>query len=411
MKNYFLNLTTTLFGIALMVVFFASCEKDSLDTITPTTPTTEAGGSGELTQRGIGDLALYTLNVDKFATGIEAALDGKLSGYGYTIFHNGSIYYKGVGGEGWNRRPVDAPERAHGAQHRQGLASTTKYATAILIARILEKNGKTMDELIYKYLPSNWNPHPDFKTVTFGELLAHKAGLIKYGNTYLDVKKTVEDGINNIQHSMGIRVYDNINFFMCHYLVPYMIGKMENQGLWNLLDSKKNSPTELVPMIDVNWRYYFRLYVCKPAGLTYWDKVDFAPWDNNGSIPLTSGCKYYTTMNMSEKGSNPTNGLPGSGPGGLYISPTEYGQIINAVAHGKIISKALYNNMKVELRGFDWAMSGKYGPYYAKNGKARSQEMLIDFGGTQVIIIANCDFGGLSSNPGWITAAFDAATN
>ncbi|MEP7197772.1 MAG: serine hydrolase [Saprospiraceae bacterium] len=408
MKKQILNFSTKLFGTFLMIISFSSCNKDLENQALPTSY--EPNGSEELTVRGgNNDLALYTLNVDRFAAGIEAALAGKLSGYGYSIINNGIEYHRGVGGSGWNRRPVDAPALAHGAIERQGLASSTKYAVALLVARILEKNGKTMNELIYKYLPSNWNPHPDFKTITFGDLLAHKAGIIKYGNTYFDVKKTVEGGV--IKANQGVRVYDNMNYFMCHYLVPYMIGKMESPGLLNLLDSKKYYPSELVPMIDVNFRYYFRLYVCKPAGLTYWDKVDFAPWNATGTIPLEDGCRFYNTLNINEKGTIPGNGLSGSGPGGLYISAVEYGQIINAAAHGKIISKALYYNMKVELRGFDWALSGKFGPYYAKNGKARSEEMLIDFGSTQVIVIANCDFGGLSGTPSWIVNAFDAAAN
>ena len=47
------------------------------------------------------------------------------------------------------------------------LQGTTKYATIILVAKILERNGKTLDEKIYKYLPSNWNPDVNFKNLSF----------------------------------------------------------------------------------------------------------------------------------------------------------------------------------------------------------------------------------------------------
>lgn len=406
MQTNLLKIGKTITAIAITAALFTSCKKELINTPADTLTAEESKASSAR----IGDLAAYTLDVDKFATGIENALSGKLSGYGYAIFNNGAVYYKGDGGAGWNRRPVDAPQRPHGAQQRQGLASSTKYAVAVLVARILEKNGKTMDEKIYKYLPSNWTPDVNFKTVTFGELLAHKAGLIKYGNQYADIRKTVEDGINNIQHTTQTRVYDNINYFLPHYLVPYMIGKLENPTLLSQLKLLENSPEALNNLIATTFRNYLRSYVFKPAGLQYWDRVDFAPWDNNGAVANEAGCRYYTTLNSSEQGSLPRSMLLESGPGGLYISPVEYGRMISATASGKIISASLYAQMKTELIGFDWAINGARGTYYAKNGKARAQEMLIDFGKTQVIIIANCDFGGLSSNPGWITNAYDNAT-
>jgi hypothetical protein len=382
---------------------WSACQKEI---VAPDQPT----DFDTLNSRGPGDIALYTLDLDKFATGIENAFNGKVSGLGYTIFHNNQIYYKGTGGLGWLRRPVDAPQRAHSANLRQGLASSTKYATAILVANILERNGKTLDEKIYKYLPSNWNPDVNFKNLSFRQLLAHKAGLIKYGNKYAHMKKTVEGGINNIQVTFGTRVYDNINFFLPHYLVAYMIGKLENPNLLNQLKNAEKDTIALKNLLASNFRSYMRSYVFKPSGLTYWDKVDFQPWDNNGIIPFTQGCKYYTTSNINEKGSDPDSKFYESGPGGLYISAVEYAQMINATAHGKIISKNLYSTMKKELLGFDWALSGKFGPYYAKNGGARSEEMLIDFGGTQVIVISNCPYSNLAESPSLITNAFDAAT-
>ena len=85
--------------------------------------------------------------------------------------------------------------------------------------------------------------------------------------------------------------------------------------------------------------------------------------------------------------------------------------MINATANGKNNFKNLYATMKKELLGFDWKLSGKYGPYYAKNGSACSEEMLIDFGGTQVIVISNCTYSNLSRITSLITNAFDATTN
>lgn len=403
MKIQHLKNLKLLMGLSCLLVLTA-CQKDESTSAISTDPVSLDG-------RDNGAIALYTLNLDKFATGIENAFNGKVSGLGYTIFHNNQVYYKGTGGLGWLRRPIDAPQRAHSANQRQGLASTSKYATAILVAKILERNGKTLDEKLYKYLPSNWNPDVNFKNLSFRQLLAHKAGLLKYGNKYAHMKKTVEGGINNIQVAFGTRVYDNINYFLPHYLVAYMIGKLENPNLLSQLKNAEKDTNALKEILAYNFRAYMRAYVFKPSGLTYWERVDFQPWDNYGPIPFTQGCKYYETANLNEKGSDPNQKFYESGPGGLYISAIEYAQMINATANGKIISKNLYSTMKKELLGFDWALSGKYGPYYAKNGSARSEEMLIDFGATQVIVISNCAYSNLAESPSLITNAFDAATN
>lgn len=188
-------------------LFLIACQKDESSSVNSSDPVSLVG-------RDNGAIALYTLNVDKFATGIENAFNGKVSGLGYTIFHNNQVYYKGTGGLGWLRRPIDGPQRAHSANQRQGLASTTKYATAILVAKILERNGKTLDEKIYKYLPSNWNPDVNFKNLSFRQLLAHKAGLLKYGNQYAHMKKQLKEVLTTFKlHLVHVFMIILITFY------------------------------------------------------------------------------------------------------------------------------------------------------------------------------------------------------
>lgn len=386
--------------IALCLLVSISCQKENLQS--------EFNEELPLEQR---DIALYTLNVKKFATNIENALSGNTPGFAYCIYYNNQVYYNGIGGKGFARRPLDIPSRLHGAQQRQALASTTKFSTAILVAKILEKNGKTLEEKIYKYLPSDWTPHPNFKLISFRQLLAHKSGLIPWGNKYDEMKKMVEEGINLPEYNSQIVDYENINYFMCHYLVPYMVGRLEDPYLLFFLEDNEDDHNFLNYWIAYYYRYFLRLYVFKPAGLQYWDKVDFRAWDNNGPIDNSKGTKFYKTFSLTEQGSDVINRVLESGPGGLYISAAEYAKTINATARGKIISPALYSLMKRELCGFDRALSGKFGPYYYKDGWGRGSELLFDFGPAQVQIVNNCECFRLDQIPGTIVTAYDDAIN
>ncbi|MBK9108472.1 MAG: serine hydrolase [Saprospiraceae bacterium] len=390
MKNSILN--TALYTIsALLLISFSSCEKDieTLETIDQPV---------DLSTRGPGDIAAYTIDVKKFATLIEDNYKNQVSGLSYVIYNNNQIYYNGTGGKGWARRPVDAPQVAHSAQQRQGIASTTKYATALVVAKMLEKNGKTLDEKIHPYFPTNWKPHADFKKITFRQLLAHETGLFKYGNKYAHVKRTVEGGIDIAEYNNKVRDYDNINYFLPHYIIPYMIGKLENPNYLAQLKTLESDTNKLKDNLAIAFLNSFRNLVFKPAGLKYWDKVSFSAWNNNGPMNPENGNKFYTSLNMSEKGSNKSDGNYGSGPGGLYISASEYGQVISAAVQGKIVSKSMYQIMRQERLGFDWTGSWSKGNYYAKNGAAGSKEMLIDFGTLQLYVMTNCNLSDLHTN-------------
>lgn len=403
MKTSLLKLTvlTSLFGLC---IGFTACEKE-LDTI----PANES--NLELETRGPGDIVPYTVDVKKFATLIENQYKDKVSGLAYVIYFNNKIYYNGTGGTGWARRPVDAPQVAHSAQQRQPLASTTKYPTALLVAKILEKNGKTLDEKVYPYLPSNWKPHTDFKKITFRQLLAHKTGLYKYGNKYAHMKRMVENGIDTAEYNNGIRDYDNINYFLPHYVIPYLIGKLENPNLLSQLKTSESDTSKLKYNMASAFQMAIRSNVFKLAGLTYWDKVSFAAWNNNGLIDPANGNKTYSTLNLSEKGVDNRDRFYESGPGGLYISATEFGQVLSAAAQGKIVSKAMYQTMRDELLGFDWKGNWSKGSFYAKNGSARTKEMLIDFGTVQLYVITNCDLSDLHSNLSFYVNALNSCVN
>lgn len=398
-----LNLYLILTSVICILSTFA-CEKDLVENAS-----TNIEDSNENSQGGLlSSRAAYSLDLVKLATGIENRYKGRVSGFGYMIYHDGQPFYLNNGGLGYLRGINDAPFVEHSSMQRQTIASTTKLPTALLIAKLLEKNGKYMNAKIYPYLPSNWVPHPDFKEITFKQLLAHEAGLIKYGNKYAHMKRTVEKGIDLSR--FGKRDYDNINYFLPHYMVAYMIGKWEDPTLLANLKNAESDTARLKNLVAATFLQAMRTNVFKPAGLKYWHTMQFAPWNNNGLIDTTKACKFYNTLDPNAKGSDPRNGNYTSGPGGLYTSATEYAQIMRAAARGDIVTKSKYNAMKIERLGFDSYGNWKRGQYAAKNGWStnRFEELALDFGDTQIYMLSNCDLSNLRGDTNFMVGLMNS---
>jgi CubicO group peptidase (beta-lactamase class C family) len=358
----------------------------------------------------IGDLATVAFSVDKFAQNIENYMNGKVSGYGYTIFHEGAIYYRGDGGGGWARRPVDAPAVEHGAQQRQDIASSTKFITALATIALLDKYHMSLSEPVYKYLPSNWVPSETFKELTFERLLAHRTGLIKYGGEWNELKATVEGPMNLIEFYNNTRTYNNVNFALMAVILPYVAAKKEFINDYNYLKLIENNTEMIYDAIGARYTGIARTYVFKPAGLTYWSSVSFRPWNNYGPIDPETASKGYATANGSEKGT--TNGIHSrnGGAGGLYISTAEFGKVQTAAANGKIVSATRYQYMKDKLLGLDGVVNGARGKYYWKNGGANNREtMIFDFGKTQVAVFANSSTSEIGNKPSILVNAYETA--
>lgn len=392
-----------MFGLVAGTILFAtSCKKENVQ------PDPQV--SLENAKSAIGDLAILQFDVDKFAGNIEAYMDGKVAGYGYTIFHEGNIYYRGNGGGGWLRRPVDAPSVLHSAQQRQDIASSTKFVTALATIALLEKYDMSLGEAVYKYLPTNWKPSESFKELTFERLLSHRTGLIKYGGDWEELKKTVEGPMKEDEFENKTRVYNNVNFALLAVMLPYVAAKKEFPSDYNVLKSLENKPDQLYDALGSRYVGIVRVNVFKPAGMTQWSVATFAPWNNNGPISPESASKGYATANGSEAGFNNGDYRRNGGAGGLYISTTEFGQIQRRAAQGLIVSAGGYQKMKDALLGFDAVVNGKFGKYYWKNGGANYREtMIFDFGKTQVAVFANSNTSEIGNKPSILVGAYESA--
>jgi hypothetical protein len=415
----FLNSFTGIALTASLLVATTGCDR-----FNDIQPEPVAEGSARLGT--IDDLSNTGFDPALFAQKIEARLTGKVPGFGYRIWVNGVSYKTGIasdGGAGKARYAIDAPALDYTAQTRQDVASCTKFVTALTVLRILERNGKTANELVWPYLPSYFNVHADFKKLRFLDLFSHTSGIVNYANADTqngelnDIQDSVEDGIQLAEYKAIKYDYENMNYTICRVITPYLVAKLENPGLLTILKQMEGQYAQLNVFLASGFRHYVQQEVMKPAGLVAWNQVDFQNWGS----PANQFTKYYPNNITNVPGNDDPSNLQGAGSGGLVISADELVQVVAAARAGKIVSANTYKQMKagkigVFQLGFDNNIIGEHGSYFHKNGGTGNvSAVIMDFQGksgnesavnVQVAITANMGSSEAGS-PGVWAALFD----
>ncbi len=313
-------------------------------------------------------------DMDKFEENIKITYNDSTVGFSYAIGNGQEVVRSGA--NGLARRPIDI-EKKYTPETRQDWASCSKFVTAVAVCHELEVQGKTLDELIYPYLPSNWTVDPSLKDLTFRQVLAHKSGLTKWkteNSLYLDLKKTM----NTPQVETAYN-YDNVNYALFRVVLPY---------LWADKDKFKKTETNAGANEDATaqvFRTYLRINVFEPAGLQYYNLVDFQDWSHLSNFTIDDHTLYYYfDDDPSTPGKTHTGTYLNAGSGNLILSAYEFAQILAAFDEGKLVSPAMRDaientdNPHNEL-GFDgWSNEKTHGYYFWKNGAdSKGNESLI----------------------------------
>ena len=308
-------------------------------------------------------------DMDKFVENIKATYYDSTLGFSYAI-GNGQVVVRS-GAHGLARRPVDTPWNSAGEKYtpgtRQEWASCTKFVTAVAVCHELEAQGKTLDELIYHYLPSNWKVDPSLKNLTFRGVLAHKSGLTNYhGNPtgYIGLEKTMRTPQGDTKYH-----YDNVNYGLFRVVLPY---------LWMGKDKFKLTEPNAAANEDATaqaFRAYLRIYVFKPTGLKYYSLVDFQDWSQNPNYNSDHYPLYYYFDDPPDMQGKPNTGnYLSAGAGNLVLSAYEFTQVLAAFDEGKLVSPSMHDAMentngKHNTLGLDgWSTEQKHGYYFWKNG-------------------------------------------
>lgn len=176
------------------------------------------------------DLCTPSLNIEVLDSQLRTNLNVGLKGYTY-IMKDGQV--KITNSAGYARTPQD------GLQHwdefqKMHVASISKTISTVAALRLLKMKGLSVEEKIYKFLPSDWQLGNGVEYLTFSDLMSHRTGWMDviYESDDLSadfdgLKKMVANGTTGTKW----RKYSNVNHALLRVILPKLADYPNNSGV------------------------------------------------------------------------------------------------------------------------------------------------------------------------------------
>jgi CubicO group peptidase (beta-lactamase class C family) len=337
-----------------------------------------------------------------FADKLEARLKGKSVGYAFFISRNGLIGVGRAGGDA--RRAPDPNPRKLTFDDKINIASVSKTFTAAAVMKLLTQKRISVDALVHPFMPADWTLGANVKTITFRELLTHRAGIRCDAEvTYVNVRQCFENGVKLTDKAA--QKYNNNNYAVFRMIIPVLTG-FKNATAKNSIGDGIASSTYANLFMD-----YIRSNIFAPAGVS---GIECKPIATNPALsyqfpsPIIAGDSFgdMTATNASR---------------GWNMSAKQLAVVMtNLLDSEKILSANVTQKMKDGQLGL-WLdntsvpgiVSYEHGGYYPgkndsgglfNNGELNS--LMINFSnGINVGVIINSQFGPNQSMPAAVKAA------
>jgi CubicO group peptidase (beta-lactamase class C family) len=160
------------------------------------------------------------ISLSRLASSIDAQLKGNVVGY-VALVGPSQVVASGLA-----RTAEDPPKLAMGPDVMVNVASVGKMFTTIAVLQSLARHHLSIDSRIWPFLPPDWVKGPGIDTITFRELLTHRAGFrLDSGRVFATddaAREQVRQGIQQIDKQVAD--YNNINFTIFRDMLPFMEG-------------------------------------------------------------------------------------------------------------------------------------------------------------------------------------------
>jgi CubicO group peptidase (beta-lactamase class C family) len=324
-----------------------------------------------------------------FADKLETRLKNRSVGYSFTVAGgSGNLLVSRAGGDA--RRAPDANARKMAIDDKFNVASVSKTVTAAAVMKLLAEKGLSVDAPVHKYLPSSWTPGANFNTVTFRELLTHRAGIRCDGEvTYDNLKACVAAGIN--PRIKPQQLYNNSNYALFRFIIPRLNGYP--------VTPIKIDESKLPAIYAKLYADYVKQNVFAPIGLT---GIDLKPVPTNPALA-------YQYPSPAQAGDSFGDMTETSASRGWNMSSKQLAIFLHGLLYTeKILPREVSQRMKKEQLGL-WkadvtdpaVLDYEHGGYYPgkdKQGnvfnKGEMNTLIANFpNGVNVAIIVNSQFG------------------
>jgi hypothetical protein len=160
------------------------------------------------------------ISLSRLAHSIDSQLRGNVVGYVALVGQSQAV------ASGLARTAADPPQLAMGPNVMVNVASVGKMFTTIAVLKSLARHHLSIDSRIWPFLPPDWGRGPGIDTITFRELLTHRAGFrLDSGRVFATddaAREQVRQGIHQVDKDGPD--YNNINFTIFRDMLPFMEG-------------------------------------------------------------------------------------------------------------------------------------------------------------------------------------------
>ena len=160
------------------------------------------------------------ISVSRLAHSIDSQLSGNVVGY-VALVGRSKVVASGLA-----RTAADPPKLAMGPNVMVNVLSVGKMFTTIAVLQSLARHHRSIDSRIWPFLPPDWVKGPGIDTITFRELLTHRAGF-RLGSGLVfktddAAGEQIRQGIQQVDKQVAD--YNNINFTIFRDMLPFMEG-------------------------------------------------------------------------------------------------------------------------------------------------------------------------------------------
>jgi CubicO group peptidase (beta-lactamase class C family) len=337
------------------------------------------------------------ISVSKLQAAIVAAL--KNNSVGYVVYVGTSPAAFG----GLARTSTDAnPPLAMLPDLPMNIASTSKTLTTVGVLQSLAAHNLTVDDKISPFVYPDWSQGSGIDTITFRDLMTHKAGFRNdcdgSKTTYAILKQQIADGVDLANKATA--KYNNCNFAIFRELLLVM-------------EKQKVDSDETIRAKDSADFYiaYMNQHVFTPVGVANADCQPPASF-SSAFAPILS----YPFPPNSTHGTDWGPWRPSCGGGGWVITASNLNDVLLDLSTGnKLLTPAQKSLMNKSYLGWDNSVrSDCPSPYPCKNGDLAG--MVWTYLGlfkctVQVTVFVNSSFTDQNKNDiiGLVGRAYNAA--
>jgi hypothetical protein len=298
--------------------------------------------------------SLGCISLSTFSANITKALKNNAVGY---VVYVGTLP-SSFAGEA--RTAADPPSIAMLFNLPMNVASISKTLTTIGVLQSLAKHNLTIDAKILPYLYSDWSKGPNIDTITFRDLLTHKAGFRVNCNgsntTYAILKEQIANGVQLADKATG--TYNNCNFAIFRELLPFMEGS-----------NPSGSDAQRAAASAAFYINYMDQNVFQPVGVTGADCKPPAQLNPAFAPVLT-----YPFPAGTANGADWGDWTLSCGGGGWVLKASDLNNVMLDLASGNLLlTNAQKSQMHLNCLGWDCSVRPDCpSPYVCKNGSLSS---------------------------------------